>query len=588
MVRTTLGDREPLLEEYSSEQIDVLGQKWSKETGGTYVPVAVGASIVLEDGTRIGDEVEGKTGIDPDQIKNLKAPHKIIAPMNLGGDHWVGFTISLRDGKAEISFLDSLASGVRSDKRTKNIADEKARIKKIFQEAGYQTEEKDAAVQQQKDKVSCGAFFMENAARVLGTSTLSTAEPTAQEIREHQLKLMEGSSAIKGVSYSSEIAEHIRKYAASKKTPLSSDEDAKKLLADDKFRKLLEQECGAINLDDESLPGTRRFFKIIDSEKARGASPALSHSRQVTDEEMARQLQAQFDQEAVRGRPRTSARPAAAAAAPVAAEEEGLRDQRKTSEKRVPTALTREQVAEDLFLFMGKEEFSKPGKALDFGKESKDVALKDALRREVAQSISRGLDKNKFYTVEEVQKIKDNLAIQLLHSSKEEFVENVKDQQKEFARYVVGVSKVQGVAFQERREDSIRSDEELSRKIGAISEEPKSKVLPKNVAASSAEDQINIQEIKDRAAAIQLLKDEEFTKIRTENAAGNKEIAEHTLIEQQRKMLEFYSKQKKSSLVDTLTGGAVKERLPAGVLPQFTAAKRGIRRATRATGLAKE
>jgi hypothetical protein len=587
MVRTTLGDREPLLEEYSSAQLDLLGQKWSEETGRTYVPVAVGPSFLLDDGTRIGDEVEGKTGIDLEQIKELKEPHKIIAPMNLGRDHWVGFTISLQNGKAEISFLDSLASEVRSDKRASDIEAEKARIAKIFNDAGYTTEVKDAVVQQQKDRVSCGAYFMENAGRVLGTSTLSIAEPTAQEIRGHQLALMREPSAIQGVSYSSGIAEHIREYVARTKKPLSRD-DATKLLADDKFRKLLEQECGKVDLNNESLLGTRKFLKIIASENERGAGSAPSQSKQMTDEEIARQLQVQFDQEAVRGRPRTSARPAAAAAAPVAAEEEGLRDQRKTSEKRVPTALTREQVAEDLFLFMGKEEFSKPGKALDFGKESKDVALKDALRREVAQSISRGLDKNKFYTVEEVQKIKDNLAIQLLHRSKEEFVENVKDQQEEFARYVVGVSKVQGVAFQERREDSIRSDEELSRKIGAISEEPKSKVLPKNVAASSAEDQINIQEIKDRAAAIQLLKDEEFAKIRTENAAGNKEIAEHTLIEQQRKMLEFYSKQKKSSLVDTLTGGAVKERLPAGVLPQFTAAKRGIKRAIRATGLAKE
>ncbi len=242
-VKTSHGIRTVISAEYSSQQLDALGDIWQRRgRDRLYVPIADmnNESIALDE---MENEIPFRTGINAETLKGKTPPLKIKAPMNLDSDHWTGFAINIeQDGKATVFYTDSINTSTTPKDHNSKVNDEYKRITNILQRSGFSVDKPELNIYprtlKQLDSVSCGAYFIENSDRILGTSSLASQEPTAREIRTSQLQSLSSASpsTTKGISVNHSLLGMTKAYFAKSQDLAISERTIVELCKNQRFK----------------------------------------------------------------------------------------------------------------------------------------------------------------------------------------------------------------------------------------------------------------------------------------------------------------------------------------------------------------
>lgn len=216
------GIRMPNMTKYTTDHMDAVGKKWQMESANRlYVTLPTDTILTSEGYTLPGDELTEITGITNQTIAKLPTPYQIMAPINLGGDHWVGVAININaDKSVEINYMDSMNSKINLEDHSKSAQKEISRIRDIFsKEYKHIKTQVFSDAQTQDDGVSCGPFALENMMRSLDKER--PKPKNKMQIRAQQLSAFTSSSLLTSVSTSITIAEALGEYAKYNKGELN-------------------------------------------------------------------------------------------------------------------------------------------------------------------------------------------------------------------------------------------------------------------------------------------------------------------------------------------------------------------------------
>ncbi len=209
---------------YTNAHIEDLGTKWQNAaTNRLFIPI-----------NRPGEFAEErtyKTGLTQQNVNALRAPCKIMLPLNKGGNHWTAITADVTIGAngrkiVKLSFTDSLGAERKYDQLPQEIKAEMDRIGNLFIGAAV-TKQIYAHTWKQTDGSSCGPYSIANAVRCLDGKN-AEPNPGREAIRRQQLDVMTNNTAIKSCSTNNTVDEAIRGWVShrrSKNEPYAIDNE---------------------------------------------------------------------------------------------------------------------------------------------------------------------------------------------------------------------------------------------------------------------------------------------------------------------------------------------------------------------------
>lgn len=191
---------------YTNAHIEDLGTQWQNDAANRlFIPINRPGEFA--------EERQYKTGLTQQNVNALRAPCKIMLPLNKGGDHWTAITADVTIGAngrkiVKLSFTDSLGAEREYDKLPQGIKAEMDRIGNLFRGATV-TKEIYAHTWKQPDGSSCGPYSIANAVRCLDGKN-AELNPGREAIRRQQLDVMTNNTAIKSCSTNNTVDEAIR------------------------------------------------------------------------------------------------------------------------------------------------------------------------------------------------------------------------------------------------------------------------------------------------------------------------------------------------------------------------------------------